>query len=317
MKNYKTINCTICGEKFFMENWKYNHRVKHNVVVGWYCSTECKMSTEAKRLRYNHQAEVQEKKYGYRNVFQRKDVIEKIQSLRNEEKITEKKKNTLLRRYGVDNSRKINGIGERIKNTNVKKYGVEVAANSEKWRSRIEDENIIKYGVKNFIESDEFKKKAKSTLTKKYGTDQYLKFGSPSFKKLMLEKYGVTNCMHIPEFAERCSASVNKKSYQYKSLRLPSGKIIKYQGYENRTLNRLFDMGYAEDEIKMNKKNVPEIWYEYEGVKRRYYPDFFIPHKNLVIETKSKYTYEVEKEKNMKKFEATKALGYNILTDIY
>lgn len=317
MKNLININCSICGNIFTIEKYKYNHKIKYENVIGWYCSNLCRQSDKAKKMRYHNQENVMQKKYGYKNVFQRQDVIKKIQSKRNEFDITRKKKETFIGKYGVDNPSKVKSIKNQAIKTNIERYGVSVAANEKTRQEKIRNDNILKYGVKNFIESDEFKSKSKKTLSARYGDDKYLKFGSISFKKLMMEKYGVENCMHIPKFADKCQISGLNSAYQYKSYRMPSGKIIKLQGYENKTLDKLFSLGYIEDEIKFKKVDMPEIWYFFDGKKRRYYPDFFISHKNLIVETKSKYTYEIEKEKNLKKFDAVKQLGYNILTDIY
>jgi hypothetical protein len=51
---------------------------------------------------------------------------------------------------------------------------------------------------------------------------------------------------------------------------------------------------YHENEILVAKKDIPEIYYEFETSTHRYYPDFFIPKDNLVIEIKSTYTHEVD-----------------------
>jgi len=62
---------------------------------------------------------------------------------------------------------------------------------------------------------------------------------------------------------------------------------------------------------------MPEIWYEFEGQKRRYYPDVYIPHQNRIIEVKSKFTFENNKEINLLKSLACKDLGYNFEFRIY
>jgi hypothetical protein len=51
--------------------------------------------------------------------------------------------------------------------------------------------------------------------------------------------------------------------------------------------------------------------------KKRYYPDFFIKDENIIIEVKSKYTYEVELEKNKLKEKASREIGFNYRLIIY
>jgi hypothetical protein len=44
--------------------------------------------------------------------------------------------------------------------------------------------------------------------------------------------------------------------------------------------------------------------------KHRYYPDFYIPKNNLIIEVKSSFTYKVNLKINLLKEKATKKVGY-------
>ncbi len=66
---------------------------------------------------------------------------------------------------------------------------------------------------------------------------------------------------------------------------------------------------YKEEDIIINKNEVPTIWYEdnnNNNVKRRYYVDIFIPKENLCIEVKSNWTI------NFSKTKSSKELGYEI-----
>jgi hypothetical protein len=48
-----------------------------------------------------------------------------------------------------------------------------------------------------------------------------------------------------------------------------------------------------------------------DGRVHRYYPDFYIPKENLIIEVKSQYTLDVQWDKNQAKFNAVKDNGFN------
>jgi hypothetical protein len=91
---------------------------------------------------------------------------------------------------------------------------------------------------------------------------------------------------------------------------MPSGEIRQVQGYEPFALNILVKE-YTEDQINSNRKDVPRIMYEYENKSRYYFPDLYIPHKNLIIEVKSAWIYSRNEEKNKKKAFATINQGYN------
>ena len=94
---------------------------------------------------------------------------------------------------------------------------------------------------------------------------------------------------------------------------LPSGKLIKIQGYENYTLGILLkEENINENDIFVNKIDVPEIWYtDTEGKKRRYYVDCYIKSQNRCIETKSTYTYEKGGENVKLKQQAVKKAGFD------
>jgi len=119
--------------------------------------------------------------------------------------------------------------------------------------------------------------------------------------------------MQVPEIAELNAK--NNQSYKFHEITTPSGNIIRLQGYEPIKYQQLLDDGYKEEDILHKKSDVPEIWYEYDG-RRRYYPDFYIPKDNLIIEVKSKYTYLIEEDKNKEKFKAVKKLGYKFQLEI-
>lgn len=77
------------------------------------------------------------------------------------------------------------------------------------------------------------------------------------------------------------------RMHWYKKYNLPSGKSIYVQGYEADFLDYVFQHELLQEpQIEFRRKC---FFYEFEGKRKRYYPDFFIPHLNLVVEIKSKY----------------------------
>jgi len=131
--------------------------------------------------------------------------------------------------------------------------------------------------------------------------------------KTMIERYGCENAMHCPELIEKAM----KKMYSYKIYQFPSGIETLFQGYENYCLDELLNSGIKEEEIvsqfarENNNIKVPSISYNYEDKPRKYYPDFYIPYLNLIIEVKSKYTFELHLEKNFAKRIACIEQGFN------
>jgi hypothetical protein len=148
-----------------------------------------------------------------------------------------------------------------------------------------------KYGFESYNSTDEFKNRRKKTWIEKYGVD------NPTKNQEILHKSMVTN---------------SKSAYRTKTLILPSGKVFRYQGYEDKVIKELLESGIHEDDILTGPGNVPHIYYEFNGKKCRYYPDIFLPLLNKVIEVKSEYTWNKYKERNMAKVDATKNAGYDI-----
>jgi len=309
------IKCRICENEYeTKKNRDYRIRLESGL---FYCSKKCTWSDKAKKMRYKHQSKLMKEKYGYENAFQFPDSIKKIQEKRNETEIMEKKIETFQRRYGVNNAQQIPEIKHKTMKTNLEKYGATAYANSDEYKQIRKDFINKEYGVDYYTQTDEFKKKAKETIIERYGRKDYFKFGTKEFRDRMLELYGVENAMHNPEFAEKALSGYRGYYNTNKFYIMPSGKKIKIQGYENKTLDRLFELGFKENDILYRKRDMPEIWYNYDGKKRRYYPDFYIPKDNLIVETKSTYTLEFDKEKNKLKFNAVKSLGFDFKLDVY
>jgi hypothetical protein len=97
--------------------------------------------------------------------------------------------------------------------------------------------------------------------------------------------------------------------YKNKDYILPSGNIIKVQGYEHWALDELLEIYNEEDVITCGQMPII-IPYIFNNKNKNYFPDIFIPKENKIIEIKSTWTYEKDKEQNSAKFEATKNAGY-------
>jgi hypothetical protein len=92
---------------------------------------------------------------------------------------------------------------------------------------------------------------------------------------------------------------------------LPSGKEISLLGYEAGVLDELLLQGMKESDFDFSQTSLPPIFYEdTSGKSHRYYPDFYVPRMNWIIEVKSEYIYQLEKEENLLKRHRCKELGY-------
>lgn len=94
---------------------------------------------------------------------------------------------------------------EKRKNTVLNKYGVDNVSKSDIVKKKQEETNIIRYGTKSSFQNDEVKNKWKDTIKEKYGVDHYFK--SDEFKvkskKYYLEKYGVEHVWDVDEVKDK------------------------------------------------------------------------------------------------------------------
>lgn len=185
------------------------------------------------------------------------------------------------------------------KETNLKKYGVEHVLQVKEIRDKFKKTSLDKYGVDNPMKLGEIREKQKQNCNTEEVNNRR--------KQTNLNRYGTENSMQNAELAEKNS----KNSLKFKDFTLPSGKVIKLQGCEPIAIQYLLDMGYDENDIITSKKDVPVIWYfDKDNKKRRYYCDIYIKSENQIIEIKSKYTYEIDKENNILKANASTEAGY-------
>lgn len=202
-----------------------------------------------------------------------------------------KNKQTCIARYGVTNGAKTEKSKQLTKYTKILKYG-SVSYNNQ---SKTRDTCIIKYGVSSFSKTNEFRKTQSDRLQNK---DYQVKL-----KNGMIRKYGTPHPAHVGEIAEKMY------NFKYHEYILPSTKTILLQGNEPILLTNLLKV-YNEDEILHKKIDMPKFMYFYNNTIHRYYPDFYIPCENLIIEVKSKYTNSINKEINKKKFKSVIKKGF-------
>ena len=177
-------------------------------------------------------------------------------------------------------------------------------------KEKIKATNMIKYGYEHNSQSEDIKNKKITTCMKNFG----VKFPTQSIlvkeksKQTCLKNYGVEHPSQNIYYAEtHFKTCYNKKEYV-----LPSGNKIQVQGFEKFALDFLLkEQKFAEDDVVVGCKNVPEIWYSDEtGKKHRHYVDIFVPSQNKCIEVKSTWTAEKKKDCIFLKQTAAKKLGY-------
>lgn len=192
---------------------------------------------------------------------------------------------TCFEKYGVSNVSKLSIIKEKKKQVNFKKYGDWFVRTNE-FKQKTITSNILKYGVPNPMQNIAIRTKAAKTL---------------------YQRFGVMHPNQNPELLAKA------QHIRTKTAVLPSGAIIKYQGYELRAIQLLLQQGCLESEIKWGL-DVPVFPYYYEK-KRVYKPDLLVAGK--IIEVKSEYTFAIEFQQNMAKAHAVITAGFQFVFWIF
>lgn len=166
---------------------------------------------------------------------------------------------------------------------------------------------------RNKINNPEFLSKLSAGCQKRSQNPEYLKrlseaaiarWEDTAFRDKM------NNIFSSDEWIEKCSESYLTYDYVF-----PSGRIERVQGYEGKALDFLLQE-HTEEDIIVNKKKIRErigviTYVDSNHSVRRYIPDIYVPSKNLVVEVKSEWTFEVQRETNEKKKHACISKGIN------
>jgi len=155
---------------------------------------------------------------------------------------------------------------------------------------------INKYGVENTFQSKEIKEKIKQTKKEKYGDEKYT--NQDKKKQTCLKKYGVEN---PTQWNNDYNAGLRIHTKLYKNTK------IFYQGsYELDFLEKYYNKF-------QDIERGPTIKYKIKEKIRVYFPDFFIPSLNIIIECKNSYLVKEYKDQNEAKRKATIANGFSYI----
>ncbi len=326
------VSCDICNKEKDIKYCDYIKNIKkHNIYA---CSVKCgnvkykKTNLEKFGCEYPLQSESIKNKL-------KKYFDKKYDGHPSKLKIFEdKKQKTNLERYGVKQQMELKKNVDKIKITKLERYGDENYNNHELSKltkleryddqyynnhelskltklERYDDQyynNIdkyklnfkSKYGVDNPFKLEEVKEKIKKHNLKKWGTEYYQSTDDfkNKFKETCLDKYGVEHPFQVEEI--------------FKKQQISGFKCKEYNNIFYRGSYELDFIKYCEyNKIDIEKPN--RIEYIMSDNKHYYFPDFYLPKYNLIIEVKSSYYFELNESKNFLKKEETINKGYNFI----
>jgi hypothetical protein len=184
------------------------------------------------------------------------------------------------------------------------------SANSELTQKRRVRTNRKTYGADYALQTTKIKERQKQTLIERYGTTSVSSLPDviARKRKKYYEKHGVYHPSQRPEVRERQI----KGSFKKHKVKV-NGETAYLQGFEPQALEYIKSKGIKESEIVVGK-DVPTFKYKnLEGRNSVYFPDFYIPKLNAIIEVKSTLTLL----KWEKQFEVTKAKAKKVIAKGY
>lgn len=167
-----------CGQHV---KWDFNKK-RYREFCSYKCANrKVKIKTIEKRKRTN------QKRYGGNapacdsliREKMKKSVEERYESLASKD-ITNKKRQTCLVKYGVENPSQINEIKEKKMQTSLRNYGTKHPHQSERIKERYRKTCIERYGVDNPHKNINVLKKAQNTCIERYGVSNYSRQHNPS-----------------------------------------------------------------------------------------------------------------------------------------
>lgn len=156
---------------------------------------------------------------------------------------------------------------------------------------------LEKYGKGNNIE------KIQQTMLEKYGHINPFRLQSKKVKSTMLKRYGAENPQQVEKIHNKIQSKSNKK-YGRKTI----SENLHYQSKPEKI--------FIDECLKhnLNIKDAKCFWYEFDGKKHRYFPDFMI--NNTIYEIKSNHHWwkeEVESGVAKLKKECVLKNGYEFI----
>ena len=209
-------------------------------------------------------------------------------------------KNKIIRNYHKDISRfcsrscsaSSESTQSKYKETMLKKYGVENNFSAGLLRDKMYETCIQKFGTKTAMQNEKGKTQWKSSMIKNHGVDHNFKIDEIQNKisQTNLEKYGVKRPAQDPDIMNRIMNSRHIKTIKY-----PGTDLVYMSSFEKYFLDLIKD----KNQLHRISQGL-SFYYKIDGKTHLYKSDFYVADLDLIIEIKSEWTYN-ERGANLEK----------------
>jgi hypothetical protein len=189
----------------------------------------------------------------------------------------EKRKNSMLQKYGFSGSFGAEGWQDKRKAIMLKKYGVEHAAQMKGFFKKREKTNFERYGNVAPMKSKRIQRKKKKTMLEKYGVEHsaQLKATVDKMRKTNLERYGVEIATQSPKVQSKTRKTKIKNgtcgTFIYPNIGANEKLILdKQEMLDNCTIDRNFRiLNFCPDGYCHETNTIYEV-YEKKHKQKKY-----------------------------------------------
>jgi hypothetical protein len=220
--NKESYRCDFCGKSFAIKDNLYRHLSKNKDCYDFYYHDKVEnidyVTCRICGKRLSRIFEQHLKTHGmtteeYRLLFP--DAVLTAQETK------DKRKQTNLERYGVENPFVVKEIKEKVKQTFLERYNVEHPMQIKEVRDKFKQTCLERYSVENPARSEEIKNRIKQTCLERYGVDSHFKSQEvrDKIKQTFLDRYGVKNPLQIKEVRNKIrQTNLEKYGVEYPLL---------------------------------------------------------------------------------------------------
>lgn len=264
--------CKICGKEIGNKGLTSHFKNTHSISSKEYYDKYLKQEGEGKCLECGKETKFIKFTKGYHTFCSTK-------CSNNNKGVSKLKKESYIRKYGVDNPAKAEPVKDKIKQTNLERYGVENVFQSPTVREKCVNTCIERYGVSNAAKTDMVQNKMKQTFLEKYGVKNPTQ--SPivqeKVKKTYLEKYGVEHPWKLNEENNPLGLDI---------------EFPKDKGLKTMRENKSIGSSKMEKELELKLRELfPDLRTQYKSELYPFKCDFYIPSLDLYIEYNGIWTH--------------------------
>lgn len=241
----------VCGK--YTEFLSYNRGYRN--FCGYKCSNNDESLTKQKVSKYKSNLL---EKYGTDNIWNVKGYREKVEltlSTKDYSEIVENLKNTIRKKYNVENISQLDSIKKKKEDVYFAKTGYKNPYSDPIIKKKISETNLKLYGFKNPLKNENILQKLKNTVQLRYGVDNVMKNDEIKeiVKKTYLKNWGETHFKYSKIYQKD---RIEKHIINLNQQHIDFSINVKILSWENTQYNMICDKCNENFTLSVNMYNI-------------------------------------------------------------